>query len=176
MKALLTILLLLAPALLIPASAARSEISEAWYREVIRASGCETGAAEAAGACIVSQINACRETLMQTEPEAGYFLSHGCAHEAFTQADRLLNQFYKTVLVRTKQIEAEFAGSAYQGQEALLRKSQRAWLEVRDSTCELNVSYGALMSGSSATISECKARLTMQRIGDLRTEIGHYLQ
>ncbi|WP_376877528.1 lysozyme inhibitor LprI family protein [Albirhodobacter sp. R86504] len=74
-----------------------------------------------------------------------------CGPAAFDKADRLLNSFYQAAI-------------------------QSAWLAARDTTCELAVSFGALMNGSDACISECHARLTMQRIEDLKNEIGGYVE
>ena len=166
MKAMIAAVLLLVPA----PGMARAEMTEAFYQQAINAAACSRSAPDRVGACISDQIAACRDQLMIEQGDAGYMLSHGCAHEAFAQADRLLNSFWKTAIAGTKRVEAGFAGTSYQGQEALLRK-----LELRDTTCELNVAYGALMSGSSAVTAECQARLTLQRINDLEIEIGHYL-
>lgn len=91
------------------------------------------------------------------------------------QADIVLNDFYQLALLKTKIIEREYAGTVYTGQEDLLRKSQRAWLEVRDSTCELGVLYGAVYRGYDAAVKRCLGRLTIRRIGDLQNEIGAYL-
>ncbi|WP_281995666.1 lysozyme inhibitor LprI family protein [Ruegeria faecimaris] len=105
---------------------------------------------------------------------AQYYRS--CEHEFFRQADQLLNDYYKIAVIKAKAVERGFDGTAYSGQEELLRQSQRAWLPVRDTTCDLAVSFGALMSGAAAKVSHCKARLTLQRIADLEKEIGFYLK
>jgi uncharacterized protein YecT (DUF1311 family) len=121
--------------------------------------------------CVEDQILACAEV---GDAGDGYRSWRICAMVAFEQSDLLLNEFYEHILEVTKDVEQSLSESAYTGQEVLLRRSQRAWLEVRDSTCELNVLYGAIMSGYDSVVDQCKARLTMQRIGDLQNEIGHY--
>ena len=101
-----------------------------------------------------------------------------CQGKAFEQADLLLNDFYLLAALKTKILERDVdnLGPKPKGHEELLRKSQRTWLEVRDTTCELFVTYGFIISGRTSVVDECKARLTMQRIADLQREIGSYLE
>jgi len=121
--------------------------------------------------CVEDQILACANV---GDAGDGYRSWRVCSMVAFEQSDLLLNEDYKQILEVTKDVEQSLSGTAYTGQEVLLRKSQRAWLEVRDATCELDVLYGAIHSGYDSVVDKCKARLAMQRIGDLQNEIGHY--
>ena len=134
---------------------------------------CEDASSIGPAECVDQQVRLCMDAADALEDT--YVTSRFCPNEASNQADLLLNKFYQSAMAKTKAHELSMAESAYTGQEALLRQSQRAWLDVRDTTCELMVTYGAIMSGAGALSSWCQARLTMQRIADLRTEIGTYL-
>lgn len=124
--------------------------------------------------CAFDQMADCKHA-SETKGD-GYHDTRLCSNEYFDQADDALNEFYQEALIKTKAVEYSLAGSAYQGQEELLRQGQRAWLQMRDATCGLSVLYGAVMSGFDSTIAGCKARLTVRRIGDLQEEIGDYLK
>jgi uncharacterized protein YecT (DUF1311 family) len=154
----------------LPFSAAAFEASEHLNMSV-----CEVPQGIGISACVSKQIHGCMNAA-EGEGESSYVYQKSCGPAAFDQADRLLNSFYQAAIQSAKRVELGFKGSAYSGQEELLRESQRAWLGVRDMTCELAVSFGATMSGSDAYISGCQARLTMQRIEDLKYEIGGYVE
>lgn len=142
--------------------------------QYIDLTACQADDASSLAMCMSKQIVAC--TVAAQKVEDYPWPERACDDLAFDQADQMLNDFYQLALQKTKVIEEGMSGSPYTGQEALLRKSQRAWLDVRDTTCELNVTYGAIGSGSDTAIAACNARLTMQRIDDLQAEIGRYLE
>ena len=96
--------------------------------------------------------------------------------EAFRQSDALLNSYYQRLVPAVRQAADQLVGSAYELNGNPLRESQRAWLAVRDTTCNLNVLYAATGSGRDSHIAGCKARLTMQRIGNLDSELDHFLE
>lgn len=123
--------------------------------------------------CAVQNLADCLDAA--NDPSRVGMLGRACQNEYFHQADLALNSFYSVVLERTKEIELEWSGTAYMGQEELLRQSQRAWLNVRDTTCELRMELGAVMSGRDSWISECAARLTVRRIDDLQIQFEGYL-
>ncbi|WP_170426373.1 lysozyme inhibitor LprI family protein [Ruegeria arenilitoris] len=124
--------------------------------------------------CAEAQLNEC---MYAAEGYDLHFQAHraSCAHAFSEQADVVLNDFYQLVLLKTKIIERELGDTAYIGQEKLLRNSQRAWLEVRDTTCELNVLYGAIYRGYDTAVVGCLGRMTVRRVADLQNEIGSYL-
>lgn len=142
-------------------------------KEHIYLASCDGAGPDFLVECAGRQLDAC--VIAADATDNGYMWSRTCDNEAFEQADQMLNDFYQFAILKTKALERMMAGSVYTGQEALLRKSQRAWLDVRDATCELNVLYGAVHSGYEAVIAGCEAKMTIQRIADLQREIGYYL-
>jgi len=149
-------------ALNIPVNASAFETSKH-----IQMDGCTSAA------CVDERVKSC-VAAAEAEGDA-YLSSRWCSNVAFEQADELLNAFYQDAMKKTISIALEMSVTPMNGHEDLLRQSQRAWLEVRDTTCELNVLYGFIGSGADTVIAQFKARMTMQRIGDLNTEIGRYL-
>jgi len=128
-----------------------------------------TGSSEL-GACVDRQVELCWYATGGINVTSGQ-----CKSEAYRQADNLLNQYYQQLVPAMRSAANQWVGSGYEIEGNPLRESQRAWLTVRDTTCNLAVLYGAVMSGRDSTIDGCKARLTMQRIGDLSVELGFYL-
>lgn len=134
------------------------------------------------GSCSYEELEQCAEAqfdecMYAAEGYDLHFQAHraSCARALSEQADLVLNEFYQLVLLKTKIIERELDDTAYTGQEELLRNSQRAWLEVRDTTCELNVLYGAIYRGYDTAVVNCLGRMTVRRVADLQNEIGSYL-
>ena len=101
--------------------------------------------------------------------------SSQCMYEAFRQADDLLNAYYQRLMPAARRAANQLEGSAYALDGNPLLESQRAWLPVRDTTCNLRVLYAATGPGRGGVVDGCKARLTMQRIGDLNNELGFTL-
>lgn len=120
--------------------------------------------------CSISQLDAC----LEAEPVG--LLGRACQNVFGSEADETLNQFYKEAVHAAKNVEKQFRGTAWQGQEELLRKSQRAWVKMRDTTCLLSGQFGAVNSGADADIAECAGRLSIRRVADLQKEIGQYMQ
>jgi uncharacterized protein YecT (DUF1311 family) len=143
----------------------------------IQMTACQPSGAGGVGECIKEQVDECLDAAKVLGEAAA--VSRSCGHIAYEQADQMLNNFYQNVLFSTKAIELEKLnnqGIDHAGQETLLRQSQRDWVKVRDSTCELGVSYGSVGSGRDFLVSLCRARLSLQRIDDLQWEIGGFLQ
>ena len=128
--------------------------------------------------CLEENIDVCRNAAVEAEARGEAYAYHEarlCDHVAFEQADRILNAFYRRVISEAQRIERYEANAYNTGLEELVRESQRAWLAVRDSTCELDVTFGAIGAGLESVIAGCKARMTMQRVGDFYYEVGDYL-
>lgn len=116
--------------------------------------------------CVATQTEIC---VAGVEPSGD---CHILAHE---QSEALLEGYYEAVVFTTKVMELTLQGRGYTGQEAMLRASQAAWIEMRDLTCGLKVAYAATGVGQATEVARCKARLNMQRMGDLENELGVYL-
>lgn len=81
-----------------------------------------------------------------------------CGSSAFKQADKKLNQLYKTLQARMGE-----------KQKKRLANSQQNWVKFRDSACAFEA--GMYESGSlePPTRINCYARMTAQRVRDLDT-------
>jgi uncharacterized protein YecT (DUF1311 family) len=106
----------------------------------------------------------CENAMSQMEMTA-------CAARRFEQADAELNRLWRTTIADA----GRFDRSADNGQsprdrrseEALLRRTQRAWIAFRDGQCEIE---GMAERGGSLEpmiVNECLARLTRERIAQL---------
>ena len=85
-----------------------------------------------------------------------------CASLDWEEADDALNEAYRAAIRVMKQIDSTLP-AAERGAEDVLRRAQRAWVPVRDATCEAN---GFAMKGGSAqplVIYGCMAQLTRER-------------
>ncbi len=122
--------------------------------------------------CANQELSAC---LSGAETE-GVQMEWGCQNAYNSLTDNSLNSFFLTAIENTRALEASMSESAYgDGLEDLLRSSQRAWIDVRDTTCDLLVEYGAVMSGRDSYVSECRGHMTAKRIDSLVAEIGQFL-
>jgi uncharacterized protein YecT (DUF1311 family) len=81
-----------------------------------------------------------------------------CGSSAFKEADKKLNQLYKTLQARMGE-----------KQKKRLANSQQNWVKFRDSACAFEA--GMYESGSlePPTRINCYARMTTQRVKDLNT-------
>ena len=143
--------------------------------QYIKLTACHAEGTSSLAMCMTEQIGACSVAAQEVGVEDSPWPERACENLAFDQADEMLNEFYQLALQKTKILEEGMTGSPYTGQEALLRESQRAWLEVRDTTCELSVTYGAIDSGRDTAIAGCKARLTIQSEDNIQTKIDTFL-
>ncbi|NOR62084.1 MAG: DUF1311 domain-containing protein [Rhodobacteraceae bacterium] len=140
-------------------------------RDIIRLETCfDTFNNAQLGTCVEIEIDRCWYATGRANISSGQ-----CMSEAFRQADSLLNSYYQRLVPAVRLAAGQLVGSAYELTGNPLRESQRAWLAVRDTTCNLSVVYAATGPGRESHIEGCKARLTMQRIGDLDTELGRFL-
>ncbi|MDA5555645.1 lysozyme inhibitor LprI family protein [Shimia sp. MMG029] len=120
-------------------------------------------------ACTELELEACMSV-------SNYGLEQrGCQNQFYQEADDKLNDYYQSAIQAARNAKYELRNTAWQDQEQLLRASQRAWIEMRDATCQLSGEFGAVNSGADADIAECEGRLSIRRIRDLQTEIGGFL-
>ncbi|MCR9135505.1 MAG: lysozyme inhibitor LprI family protein [Alphaproteobacteria bacterium] len=90
-----------------------------------------------------------------------------CAQRDFEKADAVLNSEYAKARDYMKSLDENLSANSQGAAKALL-DAQRAWITYRDLACAAD---GFVVKGGTMEpmiISTCKARLTRQRIGDLR--------
>ena len=108
-----------------------------------------------------AQTDACNTA--QTQAEFNI-----CAAQDWEDADAALNIAYRFAVDEMKRIDADLPASQ-RGAEAALRRSQRAWITVRDDTC---AARGYLMHGGSAEpmlVFGCRAEMSRARTAELAT-------
>lgn len=123
--------------------------------------------------CLRQRIRACEDGLAAAGHAAAVY--RGCAYFAFELVDRRLNEDYAQAVAKLRKLDQTRAlegPAGTDGLEALLRGSQRAWLTVRDETCELGVRYDMISAGYDAAITACQAEMTARRIHELHDQIG----
>lgn len=89
-----------------------------------------------------------------------------CAQMEWKAADAALNRAYTGVIEEMRRIDADLP-KADRGAEAALRRSQRAWITVRDETC---LARGYLLRGGSAEpmlVASCQAGMTLARTDEI---------
>lgn len=91
-----------------------------------------------------------------------------CAGSDFQAADADLNAAFVEAMTRMKSLDADVPADQ-KGAEAALRRAQRAWITVRDSTCEAKgrVYFGGSMQ--PMVIAGCKTEMTRARTTELRS-------
>lgn len=89
-----------------------------------------------------------------------------CAGRDFRTADADLNAAFGKAMTRMKTLDADLPAEQ-QGAEAALRRAQRAWITVRDSSCEARgrVYFGGSMQ--SMVVTNCKTDMTRGRTAEL---------
>ncbi len=90
-----------------------------------------------------------------------------CAYNDFQKADDALNKLWPEVKKFAADGDADL-DKAQQGYAKALLASQRSWLSYRDGQCEL---YGFQSRGGSMEsmlVSGCKARMTKDRVKELK--------
>ncbi|MBT0957470.1 DUF1311 domain-containing protein [Alphaproteobacteria bacterium KMM 3653] len=134
---------------------------------------CSIGGGSSVASCVEEQVSSCR--VQANQRADGYFAERACSDVAFEQADGLLNAFYGRAMQTAEEYERGQGLALGTMHSKYLRDSQRAWIDVRDATCELHVTFPDYNSGRDSVVAECKARVTMRRIEELQFEIGEYL-
>ncbi len=91
-----------------------------------------------------------------------------CAYQGWQYADGDLNATYRLAVSWAKETDASLPDDL-KGAEAALREGQRAWITVRDKTCELAgfVARGGSMEPS--LVYACMEDLTRARSEELRS-------
>jgi len=93
-----------------------------------------------------------------------------CAHLDFEAADAELNTLWKQVIADAREADSEIdhASDKRPTGEAVLRDAQRAWIQFRDAHCTFE-GYEARGGSMEPMLEEgCRARLTRERITQLR--------
>jgi uncharacterized protein YecT (DUF1311 family) len=80
-----------------------------------------------------------------------------CAHRAYEQADRRLNQVYQ-------QLRSKLSGA----ERKQLADAELAWIQFRDQNCSFEVYPSRGGTGYGGFLSECLERMTKQRTTDLQ--------
>ncbi|GLS87231.1 hypothetical protein GCM10010873_22050 [Cypionkella aquatica] len=96
-----------------------------------------------------------------------------CAEQDWMAADAELNTAYAAARKQMQGIDDDLEASQ-RGAAEYLRDGQRAWVTFRDATC---AAEGYAMHGGSAepmVIYGCRARLTEQRVADLKAMAEEY--
>jgi uncharacterized protein YecT (DUF1311 family) len=96
-----------------------------------------------------------------------------CAGIDFEHADADLNRVYREEIGAARLADREIDRTSDQRptSEVVLREAQRAWLTFRDAHCRYEA-YGEARGGSMEPMvySGCRARLTRERIAQLRAQ------
>ena len=135
--------------------------------------GCTAGGVDALTTCLADQTAACIKALGDDGPIGT--AAAACHAEALEQADVFMDGYFAPAAFTVQVMELTLQGIGYTNQEETLRENQRAWEVLRDQTCTLKVSLAARPDGAEIEMKRCKARLTLQRIGNLENELGVYL-
>ncbi len=135
--------------------------------------GCTAGGVDALTICLADQTAACIKALGDDGPIGSAAAT--CHAEALDQAETFMDGYFAPAAFTVQVMELTLQGIGYTKQEETLRENQRVWREHRDQTCTLKVSLAARPDGAEIEMNRCKARLTLQRIGNLENELGVYL-
>jgi uncharacterized protein YecT (DUF1311 family) len=81
-----------------------------------------------------------------------------CAHRAYEEADRRLNQVYQQLTSRLSSDEREE-----------LVDAQLVWIEYRDENCEFKVAHTRRGTGHRAFLGQCLEQMTRQRTAELES-------
>lgn len=87
---------------------------------------------------------------------------NACSAENLKRSDAQLNELYRQILVRL---------SGDQAAQAALTKAQRAWMDFRDQECRFITLRTADGSIHPMMLNECRARITRNRVSDLRDDL-----
>jgi uncharacterized protein YecT (DUF1311 family) len=95
----------------------------------------------------------------------------GCAAARFEQADTELNRIWSSIIEKAKLIDSQLSDGR-PGYVETLRKGQRAWIDYRDSQCDLQ---GFDVRGGSMepmVVLLCREQMTLDRIKELQEPNG----
>ncbi len=135
--------------------------------------GCTAGGVDALTTCLAEQTAECITALGDDGPIGS--AAPLCHAEALEQAETFMDAYFAPAAFTVQVMELTLQGIGYTKQEETLRENQRVWRDHRDQTCTLKVSLAARPDGAEIEMNRCKARLTLQRIGNLENELGVYL-
>jgi uncharacterized protein YecT (DUF1311 family) len=90
-----------------------------------------------------------------------------CNMEALQSADDELNKAYKSIMEEYKGSEKDFTEIRNR-----LRNAQRAWINFRDTDCQLKGIDMLGGTGERVIVSGCHASTTIQRVKDLKELFG----
>ncbi len=96
-----------------------------------------------------------------------------CAYRDWEAADRELNAVWPFIRNRLRESDSFQPEELKGGEEALLR-SQRAWIEYRDGTCEAEGFQARGGTLETFIVSSCLARLTRHRTKELQEIAPQY--
>lgn len=82
-----------------------------------------------------------------------------CSAESLKSADGALSDVYREILVRL---------SGDPTAQKALTQAQRAWMDFRDQECRFATLRVPEGSGGAMALNECRARVTRNRVSDLR--------
>ena len=97
----------------------------------------------------------------------------GCAAQRFERAEAELDRLYRSLIEAARATDASpdngrMPGDERPGEEATLREAQQAWTTYRDAHCR-GEGYGERGGSMEPMVfEECRARLTRERIAQLR--------
>ena len=90
-----------------------------------------------------------------------------CAYKDYVKADKELNKLWPNIKKYAADSDADLEGNLKGYAKALLA-SQRGWLAYRDGQCALSGFESRGGSMESMVVSGCKARMTKERVKELR--------
>lgn len=94
-----------------------------------------------------------------------------CAERSWRAADAELNEAYKIAMAKLRKHDSQLPDNLKGGADAL-RDAQRSWIPYRDKACE---AYGFQARGGTMEpmlVYGCLARLTRERVADLKDLAG----
>jgi uncharacterized protein YecT (DUF1311 family) len=99
---------------------------------------------------------------------------NACAGIDFERADAELNRLWRTLTAgaqaNDRSPDSGRSETDRRSEEEILRRGQRAWVQFRDAQCEYEGLSERGGSMETLIVNQCLARLTRQRIAQLRGE------
>jgi len=90
-----------------------------------------------------------------------------CLNSELKKADSALNSAYKNLMVMYKENGAP-SGLKIETQDAYLKKSQLAWIKLRDTTCDFETYESITGSGFGTIYTACLLKQTQKRVDYLK--------
>ncbi|WP_176083627.1 lysozyme inhibitor LprI family protein [Martelella sp. HB161492] len=125
--------------------------------------GCLAGMVLSAGSSILLPVSVMAGDMVSCDAAAAFAARLDCAEEAFRASDERLTSAFATMLLLAGNLE-RLLPEGEQGATASLMRSQRAWVDYRDSAC---TSRGFLFRGTEDepfVVSRCMNELTLDRL------------